>query len=179
MRAAYFTAIFFSATLSLGAPTVLKDLMSTHSPDTSSMPLSQIGTILHPSPPPPSKHEEYISGALKEHKPSKRLDLPLSNMKELTDNDGDLFVKTLQSQSDMKKLKEASSSVDKLMGDMTTQSNRRIGKRGFEELGVIDHLGRKVLKRGNDFQIQEPADQGRQWGGAVELDDEDDEPFWG
>ncbi|WVR03891.1 hypothetical protein IAU60_000890 [Kwoniella sp. DSM 27419] len=48
----------------------------------------------------------------------------------------------------------------------------------FEEVGS-DHLGRKIVKRGNVFHIQEPEDQGRQWGGADELDDINDEPFWG
>nr|XP_031863017.1 uncharacterized protein CI109_001493 [Kwoniella shandongensis]KAA5530089.1 hypothetical protein CI109_001493 [Kwoniella shandongensis] len=42
-----------------------------------------------------------------------------------------------------------------------------------------DSLGRRITKRGHRIMIEEPRDTGRQWGGAEEMDDESDEPYWG
>ncbi|WVW80054.1 hypothetical protein I302_102027 [Kwoniella bestiolae CBS 10118] len=204
MKATYFAAIFLSATFSLAAPAGLNDIIpsqNTISPlgnanskapsPAPGLPLNQIGSILTP-PPSTGKPEEYISGALKSHKPSKRaIDLPLhdaskSKTKYQSGNDG--LIDTVENKLNVNDSGNGKSKTndDKLKGVSDTLSKvggiknmkKRMDKRESEDMAV-DHLGRKVVRRGNDFQIQEVQDQGRQWGGASELSDENDEPVYG
>ncbi|WWD05818.1 hypothetical protein V865_003901 [Kwoniella europaea PYCC6329] len=190
MKATYFAAILLSATFSLAAPTGLNDLVSPQNslppPKNSkspSLPLNQIGSILTP-PSAPARPDEYVSGVLKSHKPHERgIDLPLhdtsKSSKSKYQSGNTNLLEDVKSKLDGKNdigLKGVSETANEVM-NIKAHGKRRMNKREFVDMAV-DHLGRKVVRRGNDFQIQEIQDQGRQWGGANELSDENDEPFY-
>ncbi|WVQ64824.1 uncharacterized protein L199_002993 [Kwoniella botswanensis] len=190
MKATYFAAILLSATFSLAAPTGLNDLVSPQNSLPSlqnskspSLTLNQIGSILTP-PPPPARPDEYVSGVLKTQKPSERgIDLPLHDTSKSSKSNHQSGNTNLLEDVEYKLygkndngLKGVSETANEVM-NMKGHGKRRVDKREFVDMAV-DHLGRKVVRRGNDFQIQEIQDQGRQWGGANELSDENDEPFY-
>ncbi|OCF39073.1 hypothetical protein I317_07143 [Kwoniella heveanensis CBS 569] len=157
--------------------------------------------------PQPARPAEYVSGALRQHNPQPRAralgdvsSLPIvgdmassatkavggggtqgqSSNSRIPKTDG--LVDMLKSAGDLDSLKGKSTSsatgpVDAVLAQ-SWNGKKRLARRETVELGS-DHLGRMIVKRGNEFMIQEPADQGRQWGGADELDDENDEPYWG
>ncbi|WWC87773.1 uncharacterized protein L201_002665 [Kwoniella dendrophila CBS 6074] len=148
----------------------------------------------------PSRPEEYRSGVLVQHNPAQKRgsgltgDPPLNNLGYLNQNSPSTNGRSNKSNASNDildsindRLKSNNANDDNISGISNTLSStvnggggkKRMGKRDLpiEEMGK-DHLGRKVVRRGNEFEIQEPEDQGRQWGGANELNDENDEPFY-
>ncbi|WVQ94627.1 hypothetical protein IAU59_001707 [Kwoniella sp. CBS 9459] len=155
----------------------------------------------------PARPAEYVSGALRQHNPKPRALGDLSSLPVVGDMADSAVKSASNSNSNGRKnplpkangvvdmLKNptkgnadpldtimgseapATSAVSEVLGQ-SRSGKKRLARRDLVELGS-DHLGRTILKRGNEFMLQEPADQGRQWEGADELDDENDEPFWG
>ncbi|WWC60204.1 uncharacterized protein I303_102770 [Kwoniella dejecticola CBS 10117] len=187
MRFTIFAAILISASISRAAPTGNNDLVSlqgaiapSDSSPSSPSPalLNQVDSILAPPPQTqPKRPEEYLSGALRQHASTKRTtshsnpfslgnDAGLSEILEPVNHKAGQGSKTKAPDT----VEDVSSSIAKGI----TGKRRMTEKRGFEE----DYLGSRVVRRGNQFQIQEQQDQGKQWAGASELDDENDEPFY-
>ncbi|WVF66988.1 hypothetical protein IAT40_001731 [Kwoniella sp. CBS 6097] len=159
------------------------------------------------SQPQPARPAEYVSGALRQHNPQVRAlgdpsSLPIvgdmgrsasnsvsgdqSSQKQLPKADGlvEILKNPMNGKNTAKPLEmindgamPATDVVSDVLGH-ARNGKKRLARRETVELGA-DHLGRMIVKRGNEFMIQEPSDQGRQWEGADELDDENDEPFWG
>ncbi|KAK8861495.1 hypothetical protein IAR55_002316 [Kwoniella newhampshirensis] len=78
---------------------------------------------------------------------------------------------------------DASSRIETSIVEHTLLEQEQLGHDTTLDQELVDlgsdPLGRKITKRGLRIMIEEPRDLGRQWGGADEMDDESDEPYWG
>ncbi|WWC68727.1 uncharacterized protein I206_102661 [Kwoniella pini CBS 10737] len=181
MRLTYFVAFLLSASVTMSAPTGFNDMISSQNTISpldvrpsmpNSSPLNQIDSVFTP---PPNRPEEYLSGVLRPHRSSERSGEILSNLSGGKSGwQSDILDRVPGSkQNEMERLK----GVENILPDLIQGINEkpRISRRNYLE---IDYQGRRVIKRGNEFHIQEQQDQGKQWAGASELDDEDDEPYY-